>query len=141
MPMWQCSSRSCLSIRLPVMRCFGVTRWRHSSRISSMRGPTVSVTGRGRGDLSLRTGSDSLRYLLTVFRLMPDSRATELILKPSANTLWRITWTVSTRSIPFFRPPSTFLLWIVYRASGNCSISEQRVHTASTASSSRPIRS
>ena len=62
-----------------------------TSVFTGYQAATFSITGCGRGTLSLRTGSDSPRYLATVFRLTLNSRAAERILLPSTITLWRIT--------------------------------------------------
>jgi hypothetical protein len=49
--------------------------------------------GRHPGRFPLAMGSDCSRYLLTVLRLMPSSRATRRMLAPSRKTLSRITCT------------------------------------------------
>ena len=52
---------------------------------------SYSINWRSREILSLRTDTDSPRFLVAIFRLTLIARATERILLPSAITLWRIT--------------------------------------------------
>ena len=83
---WRC-------ILVPVMRCFGVVRSRHSSTISSTLGEIISMTGEGFFWRVTLTGSETLRYFLMVLRLTDIWRETERILRPSTKILCLTTWT------------------------------------------------
>jgi hypothetical protein len=77
------------------------------------------------GDAWLTGWLGRLRYFDTVLRLTSNSRATERILRRSTSTLWRITKTLSIRSIPFLRYLLVFP--VDYRTSRSGSISERRM--------------